>query len=414
MKKCFIIAIAALAAVSACTKVDPVNTVTKDTAISFSVINHLHQTRATEGLTYPTTVPFGTFAWWTACEWDQETAPQEFVFMNNEEIKYKQLEASGPYVWAPASAYYWTKSGKLTFASYSPYVKEINDETKAAKGFSAIPAHDPALGFQFVDYTIVDNTNVDLMYANLAKDCTQDTNTDGTAVTDSSNPEGGFKGVPTIFNHALCQVAFAFRAIGNKNPNVEDIKIIIKEVKIANIDKKGTFTQNPATNGAARWASTHATGNYTNYSYLTPEGNPQTNAVELSFIDLGVTPTAVSATDNYTGIGDARILLPQTLAVTTDTNNAPVDPTPNTVTDQKLIVDYTIKTKYASSTEWATEEVTSVARLKTSNMVAWADNQNILYRISIYPNAAVPVTFDPAVVSWTDVYSNIDIIAHND
>ena len=414
MKKYFIIAVAAMAAMAACTKVDPVNNTTKDTAISFSVINHLQQTRATEGLTYPTGVPFGTFAWWTAGAWDQETAPQEFVFMNNEEIKYKQLDptnANDPYVWAPNTTYYWTKSGKLTFASYSPYV---NATTASEKGFSAIPAHDPALGFQFVDYTIVDNTNVDLMYANLAKDCTQDTNTDGTAVTDSSNPEGGFKGVPTIFNHSLCQVAFAFRDIGNKNPNVEDIKIIIKEVKIANIDKKGTFTQNPATAGAARWASTHATGNYTNYSYLTPEGNPQTNAVELSFIDLGVTPTAVSATDNYTGIGNARILLPQTLAVTTDTNNAPVDPTPNTVTDQKLIVDYTIKTKYASSTEWATEEVTSVARLKTSNMVAWADNQNILYRISIYPNAAIPVTFDPAVVSWTDVYSNIDIIAHNE
>ena len=54
MKKYFIIAVAAMAAMAACTKVDPVNNTTKDTAISFSVINHLQQTRATEGLTYPT------------------------------------------------------------------------------------------------------------------------------------------------------------------------------------------------------------------------------------------------------------------------------------------------------------------------------------------------------------------------
>ena len=404
MKKYFIIAVAAIAAMAACTKVDPVNNTTKDTAISFSVINHLHQTKATAGLTYPTDVPFGTFAWWTADNWTGVAADQDFVFMDNEQVVYKQLEAAGPYVWAPNSAYYWTKSGKLTFASYSPYV---NATTASEKGFSAIPAHDPALGFQFTDYTIVAGTNVDLMYANLAKDCTQQTNATGTEVTDSSNPEGGFSGVPTIFNHALCQIGFEFRAIGNKNPNVSRIVIDITDVDILNIDNKGSFVQNPAAN-SARWTTNHA-NNKADYEYA------PASTMSLELIEANA--TTLPATDNYTALGTTRILMPQALVVTTDTNtNLPVDPAPAAVTDQKLVVKYTIKTEYTSKpNEWATESVVSTVRLNNGSISAWKENQNITYRISINPYATLPITFDPAVLSWEDVYSdNIDIIVPND
>ena len=378
MKKYFIIAAAAIAAMAACSKVETVEN-TPDTLINFTVVNHLQQTKATAGLTYPTTVPFGTFAWWTQNSWAStaDADKQTFAFMDNQEIQHTNNQ------WLPTTAYYWTKTGKITFASYSPY---ITAATAASKGYSAVPAYDVTNGFLFTDYTIVDGTDVDLMYANLAVDCTKTTNTDGTAVTDDSTPEGNYAGVPTVFNHALCQIGFEFRAIGRKNPNVSDIKIVLTDVDILNIDNKGTFTQAAAT----KWATDHA-NNKTNYDYA------PANAIELSLLD-GTNATVVAATDNYTALGKTRILLPQSLL----TGTTAIDAT----TDQKLQVKYTIKIKYTSAPDvWAEEEVTSTVRLNNGTIAAWLDNQNITYRISINPYSTVPVTFDPAIVDWTDVYS---------
>ena len=384
MKKYFIIAAAAIVAMAACTKVETFDN-TPDTLINFTVVNHLQQTKATAGLTYPTTVPFGTFAWWTQDTWANtaNADKQHFVFMENQEVNYSNNQ------WLPTTAYYWTKTGNITFASYSPYTASGNDH-----GYTAVPEYDVTNGFLFNNYTIVADTDVDLMYANLAADCNKTTNADGSAVTDSSNPEGNYAGVPTIFNHALCQIGFEFRAIGRKNPNVSDIKIVITDVDIKNIDNKGTFTQAAAT----KWATDHA-NNTADYDFA------PASAMELSLLD-GTDASVVGATNNYTALGKTRILLPQSLLVSLDANNNNEPVAIATTTDQKIEVKYTIKTKYTSAPdEWATEEVTSTVRLNNGTIVAWADNQNITYRISINPYSTIPVTFDPAIVDWTDVYS---------
>ena len=398
MKKYLIIAVAAVATMAACSKVETIDN-TPNKAINFTVVNHLQQTKATAGLTYPTTVPFGTFAWWTENDWTGIAADLTFVFMDNQEVTWHSIETNTPEVWAPTETYYWTKSGKITFASYSPYTEDGTD-----KGYSEVPEYDVTKGFLFDNYTIVSTTDVDLMYANLAANCTQKTNVDGSSVTDDSNPEGGYSGVPTIFNHALCQLGFEFRAIGKKNPNVNAIKIEITDVDIVNIDNKGSFTQIPANNGTVKWATDHA--NYkANYDYA-----PASQFV-LDLIEN--TAANVAATDNYTAIGKTRILLPQALLVTLDTNNEPEAIA--TTTDQKLVIAYTIKTEYKSAIgTWAEEEVVSSVRLNNGNIAAWADNQNITYRISINPYANVPVTFDPAIVDWDDVYSDdIEIVVED-
>ena len=62
--------------------------------------------------------------------------------------------------------------------------------------------------------------------------------------------------------------------------------------------------------------------------------------------------------------------------------------------------------KYNSAPDvWATEEAVSAVRLNNGTITSWQDNQNITYRISINPYNTLPITFDPAVVDWTDVYS---------
>lgn len=382
MKKFFIIVAAAVVAMAACSKVETVDN-TPDTLINFTVVNHLQQTKATAGLTYPTSIPFGTFAWWTQDTWanTDDADKQKFIFMDNQEVNHSGGK------WLPTTAYYWTKTGNITFASYSPYTASGDDQ-----GYTTLPTYDVTDGFKFNNYIIVNSTDVDLMYANLAVDCTKNTNTDGSEVTDDSNPESGFAGVPTIFNHALCQIGFEFRAIGRKNPNVSDIKIVLNDVDILNIDNKGSFTQAAST----KWATDHA-NNTADYDFA------PASAIELSLLD-GTNDAVVAATNNYTALGKTRILMPQALVVTKD-NGTPVDATPTTVTDQKIQVNYTIKIKYNSSSEWATEDVTSIVRLNNGNIEAWLDNQNITYRISINPYSTIPVTFDPAIVDWTDVYS---------
>ena len=381
MKKYMILAAAAMMAMAACTEVNTDST--PESPIRFAVVNHLQQTRATTGLTYPTSVPFGTFAWWTQNNWTGIAADQSYVFMDNEQIAYN----AG--VWAPVTPYYWTKSGYITFASYSPYTADGTD-----KGYSAVPSYDVTDGFLFTDYTIVGSTDIDLMYANLADNCTENTNSDGTDVLDAG--DSGFKGVPTIFNHALCQLNFEFRAIGKKNPNVDRIVVELTDVDILNIDNKGSFTQNNAT----RWATAHAT-NTASYDFA-PASTITLNLSEN-------TAANVAATNNYTSLGKSRILLPQALL------------TADMATDQKLTVTYTVKTHYTSAPAdeadpayWAIEDLVSTVRLNNGAITEWKDNQNITYRISISPYSAVSVTFDPAIVDWTNVYSDdITIIANN-
>ena len=387
MRKYFIFAIAAVAAVTACSKVETVDNGVP-TAIRFSVVNHMERNKAQtlpySGLTYPTGVPFGTFAWWTQNDWTGIADDQLYVFMDNEKVSYQTID--GRNAWAPSSTYYWTKSGKLTFASYSPWTE---GNSPATDGYSAVPAYDVTNGYLFNNYTIVDATDVDLMYADLAANCSQNTNIDGSAVTDEG--DSGFSGVPTIFNHALCRLNFALRAIGPKNPNVDSIVVIIDSVFIRHIDYKGSFAQN----SNPRWSSNHA-ADTTNYGF------GPASPLQLPIIQN--TAANIAATDNYTLLPTSRILLPQPLGHGTDA----IDVT----ADQLLEIKYTVKLHFKSvnlpETDpkyWATSEVTSVIRLYKDAIPAWKDNQNITYRISINPYTPEKVTFDPAVVSWTDVYS---------
>ena len=399
MKKYLIIALAAIATM-ACAKVESIDS-TPDNPIRFAVVNRLQQqTKATTGLVYPTDVPFGTFAWWTENDWTGIAADQNYLFMDNEQVSYQTVGTT--HFWAPSTTYYWTKSGKLTFASYSPYV---NADTKASKGFSAIPSYNITNGFLFTNYTVVDNTDVDLMYANLAANCTQNSNNTGSLVYDGTttgeNPtDHGYKGVPTIFNHALCRLGFEFRALGTPNPNVDNIKIELTGVSISNIDKTGSFTQTPAEVNSVTppcWSTVHA-----------PEA-PATLATydfspaETIVMDVELDNSTNRASVTYTHTGVYRILLPQALQDDDNPDDPTVDPIATT-TDQKLVVTYNIKSHYKNTAEnvWATEsDVTSTIRLYKGNITNWKDNQNITYRITINPYATTAITFDPAVVDWS-------------
>ncbi|MBR5035415.1 MAG: fimbrillin family protein [Bacteroidales bacterium] len=343
MKKLIIIA-AALLCLASCAKVEKQQTV-ESSAISFKVVNYLQQTKAPTAYTGDA---FGVFAYWTATDWATDGDANRYM-TNDKVVQSPDYAPEGE--WGPVSARYWTKTGKLTFAAYSPYTDG------AGQGFSAVPSFSKAKGFEFKDFTISANSNVDLMVADLAKDKTK------------NDPEymvsGNKDGVPILFRHVLSRIAFRFATVENPNPNVEDTQIIIHSVTIKGIKDNGDYTQN----NDPVWA-----GQTGNASY---DFNPATGG------DITVNPG-----DEGQGTDvDSRILLPQTL----------------TEGGQQIEISYTIRTKYESNPEWAEEDVTATADLVTDEVPSWDPNMSLVYTITIDPVSKDPILFDPAVAEWESV-----------
>lgn len=378
-------AAAAILSLAACSTFEPVDT--PDSLITFAVVNNLPQTRATAGLEY-TNGPFGTFAWWTNNTWSNTADADKLyhVFMENQQI----TNTTG--VWAPTTDYYWTKTGYITFASYSPYV------SGAEKGFSAVPEYTVADGFKFDDYTVVDDTNIDVMYATLAENCTKNTNTDSTEVTDNANPESGYAGVPTIFHHALTKVQVAVRMkTERKNPNVRNINIEVTNITFQNINKKGSFVQLP--NPTWTLPATPVTANYLYFDgSTTPE-------VLWFFENDDDSDQANPRVTTYTPISTSRMLLPQELTAIDTT-----DPTDNADNHQNVEISYRIKMWYKDNTTPAVETITSTVVLYNDAgspaVTEWTPNMSVLYRITIDPYSDKKVTFDPAVIDWADTVNS--------
>lgn len=360
MKKLVIISFAAVAALAACTKVEN-TTFDEEHPITFNVVSYQQQTRANSA--YSVADVFGTFAYWTATDW--ATDGDANVFMDNEKIVYGPSYALGE--WGPENKYYWTKTGAITFASYSPYV------SGAEKGFSAVPFHSKSSGFRFPAYTIQDATNVDVMVADLRADQTAN----APEYTLSSNSDG----VPTLFRHVLTQVAIQFKVTANHNANVDGSEVVLHEVKITDIKNKGDYTQTAS-----------------------PVWTGQTGAVEYEFNPAtGNDITMVStATEPYKPQVESRILLPQDL-LATDTVLG--------VAGQKLEVSYTIRTHYKSQPAgtWAEENVSSVIDLTSTAIPSWSPNMSIVYNITLSPFSDVPVLFDPAIAPWTSVEGSFTV-----
>ena len=193
MKKTILILLAVAAA--ACTKVE---TLMPDRSelngeIDFQVVQRI-QTKA--NTPYSTSVPFGTYAWYTA-DSTNTTSSQNVPFMVNETIAFTGS------VWkAQYNTYYWPKTGSIDFISYSPFrgANGVAVDTTNYKGSNPVVKADTLRYFGV-------NTaagNVDYMYAD--------------KVTVSKNEDKvqdgvhSYTGVPTVFRHALSKLSFKMKA----------------------------------------------------------------------------------------------------------------------------------------------------------------------------------------------------------
>ena len=211
MKKYFIIAVAALAASAACSKVETVDT-TPDKKIAFEVANYAAQTKANQSLTnaedgiyefhtvayqFPTIGSPRTFMDVDILPWSDETTPVQVTATNDDS---KTIGS-----WAPAEDYFWPKTGYINFYSYAgshdPAV-DVNDGTD--EDWKTVT-------FTYDDAVITATSNILVADAALHYGRTNSA-TETHKVDDSETTEHVTKGVPTLFRHQLAKIKFDVRA----------------------------------------------------------------------------------------------------------------------------------------------------------------------------------------------------------
>ncbi len=363
MKKYFIIAIAALAASAACTKVETDNTPEK--AIAFQVANYVPQTKAGE-------VKFNVDSTFTTYAWFHPTSGDAQAYMSGETIKWQSANNT----WASDRVYFWPKTGYVNFYSYSGRPVPAMTDGTATYSSKTIAINDNAmLASAAYRYTVANyDANVyGLQY--------------GSANTD-------VKGVPTLFHHLLSQVSVIvkFDASGvtdTKNKwdlTVNSLSLIYKNTGSLTV----TFTD-PTSTGQA-WPYTSAGYNWT------PSGSNTTQAATVTAsIGAVQTTTAPNVSDGLTFF-DAISVLPQDLTAATGS-------------DARLAINYTLKHYYDNAeqiyetvnlTDSGTAALGSIklTDFTTEAINAWNMNYKYTYTVTIKPNKTV--TFDPAVEPWQE------------
>ena len=352
MKRYFIITVAALVSLCACTKNEV--SVEAQKEISFSVASYVGQTKAnpTDYAEQYANVPFGTYAWFYQNGQDAQE------FMVDETVSLNRGQSTGKTdaqpVWSPSVTYYWPKSGTIDFISYSP------------KSISSFVKIDPS-NFDFVDYTVADGTDVDVMYADKAAGCTMNKTT------------YFYNGVPTLFHHALAKLNINIKTAYDEKvlkEGEDETKwaITVKDLSLNDFFNKGSANLDLATDG----------------SWTLPSGNvwtPSGSRVDKDF-DL---PTDATINKDGKDFVNDYFVLPQDLAAG-QTIKIVVDivttlPNGKTITETGVVVE---------------------AKLGESSIDAWEMNKQISYDLIIVPAKAgddgepVAILFDPAVADWED------------
>lgn len=366
MKKYIIIAIAALAASVACSKVE---TVDLQKEIKFEVANSV-QTKAFTGSVYNNGA-FGTYAWFNNTD----------DFMVNE-----QVDNNGSAWTTVDHTFYWPKTGSISFISYSPF-----------EGTSNTAGTTPEVTKNKITYTGVTAGTTDLMYADRAT-CSNNVN----EVEDGAN---SFIGVPTIFRHALAKLSFKVMANFTEWDDATtgshtEWEITLKSFKIHGFNTTGDLELNLNTDGKS-WDKPVTTVAGVDYNVWT-NASGATADQELVASNIVLTTTAVDLA-SATGY-----VLPQML----------------TAGVQSVDINAHIKTTLANGKTINEDFVKTINISEISTLKAWQMNENIVYTIKFKPTAHgtgpgvtphdndpedVIIKFDPAVADWTSVDASATI-----
>ena len=397
MKKYLIPTLASLLALAACTKVAPVAEPQRE--ISFQVANYV-QTKANVKFE---NADFGTYAWYTGeAAADQTAASKAIEFMINEKVG--PVTSGEKTDWRTVNnTFYWPKTGKLDFISYSPYataapaLPAITENTITYTGY--------AVG-ELNENQVYTPNDVDLMYADKAVGKQAN---EGTYSTIS-----GTNGVPTLFHHALAHVSFKIQAnfleytdnsVGASNQATEDQaagnkttwKITVKSAELGGIYTKGNLKLDLNPDNGQSWDKP-ADNVWTDLAEQVPFKFSMPTATETTDGETAAAGIVLKA-DEATDLGTFGYVIPQKLADQAQTLT--------------LVMD--IYTEMPNGVSFTQENVKRTVELsKTSSIKSWAMNQKIVYTILVKPtygtdpdNPGDPtddiITFDPAVEDWEPI-----------
>ncbi|MCR5850776.1 MAG: hypothetical protein K6G92_08710 [Bacteroidaceae bacterium] len=384
MKKFFVLAAAALVALTACTKVDtPVSSNNKK--ISFEVASYMAQTKAGTSLIDEGYQTFNTNAWY------HSPSDGTQYFMQNINIDWNDAIANQ---WAPDADYFWPKTGYVNFYSYAGTQTPTTVNTEGS--------------LVYTDKVIVYNDNV------LVADAAYGYNANLKTYQKDNSATG--EGVPTLFRHYLAKLAFnvklATTDAKKTSTNRFKVEILDASVKVSN---KGTLTlssSDPETDRDVTsdtptyqpWTNANtANANVAWVPATWGEATIETIKVVTDSpvegqdmfqrtLNLGVNKTAQTETDNNLVLLASRTVMPQVL-----TDN------------QVFYIKYKVYAYHDTDdtdngeTPYSVETLEFSKPLKTfaSAITEWDKNTKYIYNVIIDPIAS-KITFDPAVEAWAD------------
>lgn len=363
MKRILLFAAVAGAALASCVKNESESGMTaSDSKISFEapVVGATTRAQAGEiGDKYPTEEDFKVWGWYHEGDYTGfGTSTSWRNYMTDADGNPIEVAYNGTSSWAPAKDYFWPKTGKLTFAAYSP--------ADAAGTYSHT-----ANGLQITGFTVAAvGAQYDLMYSDRAYNRISSENQYG-----ETNDQNPYTGVDIVFRHALSSIVFKVGTDADYTNANNTFKI--KSITIKNVADAGTFNE----------GLTDGNNSITRDPQWTVTGNADKNYVAYS---------------NETGF-----TVPNDGTTFEEPANTPDEPTDLILLPQSLSTDTpVIEIVYTYGTEASGEiEHTVEYKLNQTDEQAWKPNKRYTYNIIF---GLDKIYFAPVVEAWEDVEVTTD------
>lgn len=364
MKHDILISISVLAALVGCTKVD-VRTperVQSDVCFNTPVVSSITKV-VREMEEYPTSESFAVFSVYHPDDfngWDTST-----LYINRAEFTYKPPIDKTDTLGSWTGGYYYPKSGKLSFAAYSPFSAHAETPGAGTGTFEYASA-----GLSIANFTIPDlAAQYDLLYSERIYNKTTN---DGVG--------DGYEGLDLVFHHALSSIKFKVQ----KKAAYTGYTITLKSISLENINYKGSFTENiqketsDVYDSDPKWEPTN--------EFDESDGLDDLTNYMIYNSSLVITEAATDTDDvKFHTILQGAILLPQTFGES----------------DTALIrVNYTIEPT-------SMPEISQTATIPLNKLSeGWVIGKRYTYNISIGYDA---ITISPTVIGWEDVNGDVAV-----
>lgn len=357
MKKYFLFATAACAALAACTK-NEVKPVEIDQEITYQTIN----TKAASS--FASDRHFTSYAYMlpSGQTWDSNSSSGS-AYIADADIYY---HTTPNYEWKADKTYYWPKQGSLTFFAWSTYT------TTTASLTDATVTCTQANGIQVNAFDITKNKNVDFLVAEVAKDkkANETQHEDGLGHTWA-------KGVPTVFKHALSKLVFKVVTVkdgADYDYTSDNVTFTVKSIKLKGVNNNLAYSQD--------WQSG---SNASLHTWTDPD--PLVEIEEVP-VFTGSQVASDTETELSLGSGDYSIVIPQSFDA-----------------DDVLEIIYEIKTEFISDHP-VTETVTiNDKKLSEVYTAKWEPGKEYTLTIKL---GIDEVLWDPTLDDWA-VGTTVDV-----